>query len=318
MKNKATKILASVKAQISEKADKYHVADAVQKTWNSGVVAASDISNSIAGTEWFRSLNSLSNEVTKAMDSDWLKNGISGGMFPSNHRVLDGGHTIGEALSRAFEVGEKNGWSDIQSFSEGTRAYFSDLSSPAGMPMLGQLTDDIYEMLRGFGIKEELARDLVTINGQEAIETVLGGTIASVSLVLAWSKEDKEQFSQVLAAVGLTSAIALNPLALAAVVVMLALNYNTLVCKKAMVRGVTITGIGVAVSALAPGPIWVGLIPAIVATIYARKVITPDIDVLEVLAGLKKKETRDQLVAALKRLNDDIINLVPKRSESTT
>lgn len=326
MKNKMLRLVKDTKSYISKTSDKYRIAGAVQRSWGVALVSASDLSHAIASAEFFKSLNSLSNEVTKAMDSGWkpgfapeelLKFVPDLKFMPNNHRILDGGHTISEAFSRAFTIGEQQGWSDLESFTAGAKAYLSDLSSNAGMPALGVLSDDIYALLRSLGMNEKLARDIVTINGQEAVEMVLGGTLSAVSLVLSWSKEDKEEFSRVLAAVGITGAIALNPIVLAMVVVVFALNYHKLVCRKAMARGAFITGTGLAVSALVPGPLWVGVIPAIVATIYVKKKITKDVDIVEILRNLQKRETREQLLSTLKQVNEDLMSLVPKQKEST-
>jgi hypothetical protein len=256
---------------------------------------------------WLKQFNELKSDVTKAMDRVYndAKPGASdpetGLPFtPNNHRILDGGHTISESMNRAFDVGEAQGLSDFDSFIEWGKAYLSDLSSPAGMPAFGKLTDDIYGFLRNhLNIRDETARDFVTVNGQEAFAALAGGAISAVALIFAWKKEDKEAFSRSLGSIGLGSVVFANPAAFLVAVVALAIGYNRIVCKKAMVRGGFISGVAFATSALIPGPILLGLIPAIVLTIYLNKKIGKDTDLVKegatLLRLLKSPEFRDRL-----------------------
>lgn len=248
--------------------------------------AASALQDSPMVEDFLQKFNSVKNEITQAMDREFkagsidVETGIA--MSASNHRILDDGHTISESMSRAFQIGEDHGRSDFESFVEWGRAYLSDLSSPAGMPAFGKLTDDIYVVLREkLGVSDENARDFVTVNGSEAATAVIGGTISAIALVYAWNTEDKESFSRAIASIGLTSAVFLNPVTAAIAIVGLAIGYNKMVCSKAVARGGFITGMGLVVSALIPGPLLLGLIPAIVVTIYLNRKIGKDTDILD-------------------------------------
>jgi hypothetical protein len=200
----------------------------LKSSWAWGTVLAADLSKNIAGQDWFKSINDFKSEVSKSMDSDFLSKGM-GAVDPetvlsfsaNNHRILDGGHTLFESISRAKEIGETNNWTSLETFQEWGKAYFTDLSSSAGMPAFGALSDNVYSILRAAGIDEAVARDLVTVNGQEAVEAILGGTITSLGLVFAWKSQDKEQFSRAVGSILIGSAIAMNPMTLC-----LAVNYG--------------------------------------------------------------------------------------------
>ncbi|WP_374027574.1 hypothetical protein ACES2J_15325 [Bdellovibrio bacteriovorus] len=249
-----------------------------------GVSSASVISQQVSSMDWFQSLNTYKSEVSKAMDSDFLKSGVGAidadtllKFSPSNHRILDGGHTFFESIERARQIGKENDWSNSEIFQEWSKAYFTDLSSPAGMPVFGDLTENLYLILRKV-FDEETARDLVTVNGQEAVEAILAGTLSAVGLFFAWKKEDKENFSKTIGALLVGGAVSINPLTLAIAVVAMAMGYNSLVCGKAISRGGIIAGATFTVSALVPGPVVVGLIPAIVVAIYLNKKMGKDFD----------------------------------------
>ncbi len=243
--------------------------------WGTAGLVASELSAQLAATDWFRSLNEFSSEVSKSMDADFLAQGISKAMTPSNHRVLDGGHDLFSSLDRAREVGTQQGWTDLETFTEWAKAYLTDLSSPAGMPVLGKLSDEIYLFLQKMGVDEAQARDFVTINGQEAMDAVLGASLTAVAIAFSWKSEDKARFSQCVGSILCTSTITMSPIALAIAMIALAIGYNRLVCKEAIARGAIVSGAGLLVSALIPGPVLLGFLPALVVSIViARKMGT--------------------------------------------
>jgi hypothetical protein len=220
-------------------------------------------------------------------------------MAPNNHRILDEGHTFFESIKRAREVGEQEGWSDVDTFTTWFKSYFTDLSSPAGMPAFGAASDNIYDFLRDIGFSEAVARDLVTVNGQEAIEALIGGSLSVISLALAWKDQDKENFSKALGAIGLGGVVSMNPAILVVVIVAAALGYNTLVCQKTIGRGVVVSASAMLTSAIIPGPVLLGVLPAVVMSIYVNKKLGEDFDlsaqVKETYSKLRDPATR-QLV----------------------
>ena len=234
-------------------------------------VISSELSSTLASTEWFKSLNDYTSELSKSMDGEFLREGISKVMTPSNHRIMDGGHDFFTTIEKARELGEKNDWSNFETFEQWASSYFTDLSSNAGMPMFGKFTDEIYEFLRSVNISEKDARDFLTLNGQEAIEAVIGATIGGLAIFLAWKSEDKERFSKTIAGLLLTSTISMNPVFIMITIIGLAFGYQKLVCKEAIARGAIVSGVTMFTSALIPGPLLIGLIPAIIASVYVNK-----------------------------------------------
>ncbi|MDZ4676364.1 MAG: hypothetical protein SGI74_02550 [Oligoflexia bacterium] len=156
-----------------------------EKAWLGGVAAMGDFSQYISQTDFVSKLNNYKSEVSKAMDAGFEAKGLIDietnlKISPSNHRILIEGHGFFESIAEAREVGEAKGWSDSETFTTWFKSYFTDLSSPAGMPVFGKLTDDAYAFLRSFDVSEETARDLLTVNGQEAFESLVGGTLAAL------------------------------------------------------------------------------------------------------------------------------------------
>lgn len=290
-----------------------------KSAWAFGLVTASDLSSQITQTENYRQFaewaKEFSSEVSKAMDHTYLKLGPgaidaeTGQIFSaSNHRILDGGHTLFESIKRASEIGNKNGWSGLQTFDEWRKAYFSDLSTTEGMPVFGSLTDNVYDFLRDVGFKDQDVRDFLMVNSKEAIEiseTVLGGTLSAMSVFFAWKTQDKENFSRAVASLFAMSAVT-SPITLIIAIVAMAIGYNTLVCHKAMARGAVLSFASLTVSALVPGPVILGVVPAIIVAIYLNKKMGKDLDVIDfgkrAFQYANSKEFRDKINESLEKI----------------
>ncbi len=271
------------------------------KVSTTAAALSADLSQFAADSPFIQSMNeNFTSAVSKAMDSDYIGNigelveGIK--MSANNHRILEGGHTVSESLSRAFEVGEKEGLSNMETFVEWAKAYVTDLSSNAGMP-LSSASDEIYGFLRNIGVSEQAARDLVTINGTEALEAMLSGSIAAVALVFAWKTKDKEAFSKSIGALGLGAVVGINPVSLMVVVVALAIGYNKVLAKEGVKRGALLSGVAMTTSALIPGPLLLGAIPALVLTIYINKHLDKNVPLKDqaqkLIVFLKSKEFKE-------------------------
>jgi len=292
------------------------------KAWLGGVAVLGDMSKAISQSDFVSKINTYKSEVSKAMDSGLDLGSIDPEtglkMSLNNHRILDGGHGFFESINKAQEVGVEQGWSPIETFGEWSKSYFSDLSSPAGMPVFDGLTDNAYAFLRNIGIDDTTARDLVTINGQEAIESIVGGSFATIALVFAWKNEDKENFSRAIGALGLGSLIAVNPVVMVIVLAALGLGYNSLVCKKAVERGAVVTGVAMGTSMLIPGPILLGVIPAIVLAVYVNKKMGKDFDftgeLKRIYEILKTQEGRAKVVESLDKIIENLHTRVAKKA----
>lgn len=147
------------------------------------------------------------------------------------------------------------------------------------MPVFGKVSDDVYANLRAFNIDEQTARDFVTVNGSEVLQSVFAGTVSAVGLYFAWKEEDKEAFSKTAGSILFSGSVMLNPIVFAIAIVALAFGYQKLVCPNAVAKGSVVTGVSFLISALIPGPVVLGLIPAIVVAIYLNRKMDKNFDV---------------------------------------
>jgi hypothetical protein len=239
-------------------------------------VLSSEVTTQIADASWFRGLNKFTSEVSKAMDHNFIQSKMSGGMTPTNHRILDGGHDFFSSIEKAREIGEQNDWEALKVFEEWAKAYFTDMSSPAGVPILGKFSEDIFYLLKEMGLTEREAADFVTINGQEAMEIIMSGSISALGLIFAWKEQDKEAFSRSIGFIVVSGAATMTPASLIVAIMALGFGYNTLICRESVAKGILGAGLTMTVSAVIPGPVLLGLVPGIILTIYANKKMGKD------------------------------------------
>lgn len=287
----------------------------LNNSWAVAVGGANNFTSWLANTDFIRGLNDFSSDISKAMDAAYIDPLRTEAMNPSNHRILDGGHTLTESLSRGFNVGLDKGLNDFESFVEWGKAYVTDLSSPGGMPAFEGLTNDVYNILKAIGVSDKTAIDAVTVNGQEALEALIGGSLTAVALVFSWKKKDKENFSRAVSAIGISSIISLNPLLGLIALVALAIGYNqSMIDKSAMVRGGMLTGAVIGIGAIIPGPMLLGTIPAIVIAIYLNKNLKKEVPIAEqlkqVITLLNSKDFKDEIKEHFDKANDQLIAAV--------
>lgn len=251
----------------------------------STAVMTKDISTFISQADFFKKLNEYSSEVSKSMDENFIGK-INKSMFPSNHRIVDGGHDFFTTIDKAQEIGIQEGWDSTTTFTEWAKSYFSDLSSNAGMPVFGKFSDEIYHFLKSINISEENARDFVTVNGQEALDAIFSGTVSVLALLFGWKNQDKEVFSKAVGSILCASTVTMNPASLIIALIALGFGYNKLVCKETVARGAIVTSVGMVVSAIIPGPVLLGLIPALLASIYIHKKMGADFKPIEYSAQI--------------------------------
>ena len=193
------------------------IADGVQETTQG--ILASHLS---------ADLNVLLQEVVKgsstiydkAMDAVYNATSIGGG----NHRLFDGGHTIGgawEAVRGASEDDNiaQEAWGFIQGL-------LRDGTTSKGLPF-ANWDKTTYDQVSGwldntFNIPKDWFYDL---NSYDAAE-LLGGAIGAVVLALNWKRADTEQFARFVGSMGLASVISANPLLMIVTVVSLAKAFH--------------------------------------------------------------------------------------------
>ncbi|MDZ4676365.1 MAG: hypothetical protein SGI74_02555 [Oligoflexia bacterium] len=127
---------------------------------------------------------------------------------------------------------------------------------------------------------------------------------------MSWKKQDKDNFSKALGAIGLGGAVSMNPVVLVFIIVAAALGYNTLVCHKAVTRGVIFSSTTMLTSFLIPGPLLLGVVPGIVLATYVNKKMGKDFDLsaqVKIIYGkVIDPVEREKIVASVERLIEDL------------
>lgn len=208
----------------------------------------------------------------KAMDAIYNATHIGGGNL---HRLFDGSHTIWAAWEKC-----KNALPDDM-FAQEVVGYFKalghDLSSSVGLP-IADITIDGYEKLvswmKNFDVTSSWTQDLLHINVPE----LLGSTIGSLAIVFNWNSNDITKFSDLVAELGLSSIAAANPLGVVITLVGLARSYQLVTRRNAriealngFVRGGLRSSVFITTSAVIGGPVWIGLVSAIVIYFITHK-----------------------------------------------
>jgi hypothetical protein len=275
----------------------------IQDAW---IVVASSIGEAtqaagewIANTSLVRGINGYWDDrepfvhaITQAMDKGFQTGDIdwSSGLtiIPNNHRILIEGHTLGQSFAHAQEVAEQFGVGSLEATISWMKAYFEDLSSPGGMP-LGEWSKGVYVALRDAGWTEAAARDLVTLNGSEAIEALLSGTLSALAVALSWSKQEHEHFSRAIGMLGVGSIVAANPIAGLVTVVSAIVAYRKhRLSKEALKKGVFVKLAGFSVSLLLPGPAIVTALCGMVVCVYLNRKIVAERPLAEQLTAIAR------------------------------
>ena len=156
----------------------------------------------------------------RALDATYLATHIGGG----NHRLFDGGHTVAGAIAAVRDASPDD--TVIQEAMGFVQAMFKDVTTPKGLPLANwdkATYDRVSEYLQSnFGIPKDWFYDL---NSYAAPE-LLGGVVGVVATALMWNRADTEQFSTLVAGMGVSAAMSANPLLLVVTVVALAKAFH--------------------------------------------------------------------------------------------
>lgn len=208
----------------------------------------------------------------KAMDAVYNASHIGGGNL---HRLFDGSHTIWGAWEKCRDALPDD------TFAQEIAGYFKalghDLSSSVGLP-IADMTRDGYEKLvtwvENFGVSTSWAQDILHINVPE----LLGSTIGSLALIFKWNSKDITKFSALVSGLGLSSIAAANPLGVVITLVGLARSYQLATRGNAkieavngLLRGGLKSSLFITTSAVIGGPVWIGLVSAMVIYFITHK-----------------------------------------------
>ena len=207
----------------------------------------------------------------KAMDARFIETGMGGGY----HRLFDGGHTLWGAFQAVRDASP-----DDSVFEEAMgllQALARDATTPRGLPLV-TWNEDTFNGLAGtlgnFGISRSWLNDLASYDAVELVAS----SISILPVLLNWSSNDVEEFSDIVGGMGLSAVVSANPLMIIVSVVALAKVFHT--AKKTgdwkefadgLSRGGVCTGAVLLAASFVPGPTFVVLLTNICVGILVNK-----------------------------------------------
>ncbi|WP_245925163.1 hypothetical protein [Aliiruegeria haliotis] len=216
--------------------------------------------------------NNLSNVYTKAMDAKFLEENLEA----VTHRITDEGHSFLGSLEKVRAALPDDTFT--QEFVGWFRAYTSDMSSVAGMPLfsIGQDTlANLVDVAERVGISRDWLLDSATFSLEEFVTSALPG----LAVLLNWDEADKAAFLKMLGGLAVYSAVAANPISAAVLLVGLARAHQNMKLSGADrqqrfgqfcgggVRG----GLVTLMSMIVGGPVWIGLVAGVLLAMMAQR-----------------------------------------------
>ena len=259
------------------KISKENIQKGAVKTTTSTAVALNAIlatTTSIRIDRWLGEIfNGPATPFDKAMDTAYntLKK------YGADHRLFDGSHDLSGAWKAITKhAPEQDQW--IHKAEGYVKALWKDVVTPKGLPVVTwdkEAFDQVAGFMeRSFGISRSWTKDMVTFTGTELI----GATIGSIAIVLAWKQDDLQKFSDVVASLGLSAIIGANPIMTIVTIIGLARCFqkamkNEESLKQALSgggKGIASTGAMIAATSLIPGPVWISIMLGIISYALAR------------------------------------------------
>ena len=161
--------------------------------------------------QWLRYLRQLTasaaTEFDKALDAKYLETAKGGG----NHRLFDGGHTLGGAWNKISRMCAETGCSHKEQVNGYFRALGKDAVTPKGLPfvtMEPETYSSLAEKLDKYGISRKWTYDALSYDAVE----VLAVGIAVATVVYHLKTGQTEELSEALGTIGVMSIASANPL----------------------------------------------------------------------------------------------------------
>ena len=181
------------------------------KNYTGSVVNLPTILPVLSQSQWLNYLETLTKSVStnfdKALDVEYLKTYASG----PNHRLFDGGHTLGGAWSNIADMCAKTGCSSREQINGYFGALWKDATTPKGLPFMTmekQAYDSLADKLSNYGVSKSWTYDVLSYDALE----ILGAGISAAAVVYFLKTEQVEELSQALGAMGIVSIVSANPL----------------------------------------------------------------------------------------------------------
>ena len=225
----------------------------------------------------------------KAMDANYLDPLLKPDLGGSYHRLFDGGHTIGGAISAARDASPDD--NIIQEALGTVQGLLRDGTTSRGLP-LANWDKSTFDSVAGalestFHIPKGWFYDLNTYDAAE----LLGGAVGATAVVFSWNRADTENFAKLVGGMGLSAAISANPLLLVVTVVALARAFQKArqtgeyaefadgLLKGGIGAGTTLTAVGIV--GVAGGPAGAALLVGLTASILVNAA-TKRVSVVEI------------------------------------
>ena len=198
------------------------------------------------------------------------------------HRLWDGGHSLIDAW-----VAVRNATPD-DSFAQEVAGYLSaiwkDVVTPMGLPVATidrAWFNETAASLSHFGVTKHQLADALSYTSTE----LAGAALGAVALILHWDKADTARAAELAGSLGVSTLCAANPLLGLVAVICFARAFQTATQARsvskplvgALTGGMT-SAVIVATSAAVAGPVWVGLVLGIVASMILRHLVAKGCD----------------------------------------
>lgn len=257
-----------IKNRLNEAADK-------TKDSISALYGKTDVSSLLAFLntdqllKWTESITASASTVyDKAMDSSFLKTGISGG----NHRMFDGGHDLDGAWIAVRDA--KSDDTFIQEVIAYFHALWKDLSTTKGLPF-DTWTVDGYDTFANWitdltGANKEWIYDVLSFDVME----LFGSTLGIIAAVFALNDDDTKKLSEIIGSLGIVSILSANPIM--GIIMMILAGYAFVVKKKqidanSLMKGAFVSGTAMAIFAVLGLPILIEFILVLLFSMLLRK-----------------------------------------------
>ncbi|MCY4262559.1 MAG: hypothetical protein OXC97_04495 [Candidatus Dadabacteria bacterium] len=152
---------------------------------------------------------SAATDFDKAMDSLYLKTHIGGG----NHRMFDGGHTLGGAwknIDKMCEVAKCSPGGQVSGY---LNALWKDMTTPKGLPFV-TLEKQTYDSAANWmsrtipGVDKQWVYDAFSYDVFE----ILSAGISAAAVIYYLDKDQVEELSELLGSMGIVSIVSANPI----------------------------------------------------------------------------------------------------------
>ena len=223
-------------------------------------------------TQWLNYLETLTTSAAtnfdKALDAKYLQDALGGG----NHRLFDGGHTLGGAWSNIAEMCAKTGCSTKEQVNGYFGALWKDAITPKGLPFMTmekQTYDSLANKLSNYGVGKNWTYDALSYDPLE----ILGAGISAAAVVYFLKTEQIEKLSQALGAMGIVSVVSANPLLALVMIssVAYAIATGTDLNAKAAMEGVVKSSIISGALILLPGAFLLQITTAVAIAVLLEK-----------------------------------------------